>query len=101
MLRGDKIYSSRPTHKTLRRRGIKVVIPEPRDQQQHRRNRGSRGGCPVNLDVKAYRVRNVIKRAYSDMEQWRGLGTRYDRIALTCRAGTVLRAIIQRLNHLP
>ena len=32
MLRGDKAYSSRATRQTLRRRGIKAVIPEPRDQ---------------------------------------------------------------------
>lgn len=34
------------------------------------------------------------------MKQWRGLVTRYDKLALTYRAGTVLRAIIQWLNHL-
>ncbi|WP_156515278.1 IS5 family transposase [Dietzia timorensis] len=100
MLRGDKAYSSRATRRTLRNRGIKAVIPEPRDQQQHRRNRGSRGGRPVDLDVEAYRGRNVIERGYSDVKQWRGLATRYDKLALTYRAGTVLRAIIQWLNHL-
>ncbi len=91
MLRGDKAYSSRATRQTLRRRGIKAVIPEPRDHQQHRRNRGSRGGRPVGLDTEAYRGRNVIERGYSDVKQWRGL---------TYRAGAVLRAIIQWLNHL-
>lgn len=100
MLRGDKAYSSRATRKTLRRRGIKTVIPEPRNQQQHRRNRGSRGGRPVNLDVEAYRGRNVIERGYSDVKQWRGLATRYDKLGLTYRAGAVLRAIVQWLNHL-
>src|SRR5699024_10801223 len=81
-------------------RGIKAVIPEPRDQQQHRRNRGSHGGRPVGLDVEAYRGRNVIERGYSDVKQWRGLATRYDKLGLTYRAGAVLRAIIQWLNHL-
>src|SRR5699024_1962887 len=100
MLRGDKACSSRATRKTLRRRGIKTVIPEPRNQQQHRRNRGSRGGRPVNLDVEAYRGRNVIERGYSDVKQWRGLATRYDKLGLTYRAGAVLRAIVQWLNHL-
>lgn len=100
MLRGDKAYSSRATRQTLRRRGIKAVIPEPSDQQQHRRNRGSRGGRPVGLDMEAYRGRNVIERGYSDVKQWRGLATRYDKLGLTYRAGAVLRAIIQWLNHL-
>src|SRR5690625_5553762 len=71
VLRGDKAYSSRATRQTLRRRGIKAVIPEPRDQQQHRRNRGSRGGRPVGFDMEAYRGRNVIERGYSDVKQWR------------------------------
>lgn len=100
MLRGDKAYFSRATRQTLRRRGIKAVIPEPSDQQQHRRNRGSRGGRPVGLDMEAYRGRNVIERGYSDVKQWRGLATRYDKLGLTYRAGAVLRAIIQWLNHL-
>lgn len=74
------------------------MIPEPRDQQ-HRRNRGSRGGRLVDLDTEAYRGRNVIERGWSDVKQWRGLATRYDNLTLTYRAGAVLRAIIQWLNH--
>ena len=99
MLRGDKAYSSRATRQTLRRRGIKAVIPEPRDQQ-HRRNRGSRGGRPVGLEAEAYRGRNGIERGYSDVKQWRGLTTRYNKLGRAYRAGAVLRAIIQWLNHL-
>lgn len=34
------------------------------------------------------------------MKQWRGLATRYDTLGPTYRAGAVLRAIIQWLNHL-
>ena len=62
---------------------------------RHRRDRGSRGGRPVGLDTEAYRGRNVIERDYSDVKQWRGLATRYDKLGLTYRAGAVLRAIIQ------
>ncbi len=100
MLHGDKAYSSRATRQTLHHRGIKAVILEPRDQQQHRRNRASRGGRPVGLDMEAYRGGNVIERGYSDVKQWRGLATRYDKLGLTYRAGVVLRAIIQCLKHL-
>lgn len=38
MLHGDKAYSSRVTRSTLRRRGIKCVIPEPCEQQKYRQN---------------------------------------------------------------
>ena len=92
MLRGDKAYSSRHPEgalSALRRREIKAVIPEPRDQQQHRRNRASRGGRPVGLEIEAYRGRNVIERGYSDVKQWRGLATRYDKHGLTHRAGAI------------
>lgn len=100
MLRGDKAYSSRAIRAELRRRDIKAVIPERSDQQRHRRNRGSRGGRPVGLDVEAYRGRNVVERGFSDVKQWRGLATRYDKLALTYRAGVVLRAVTQWLKHL-
>ena len=81
MLRGDKAYSSRATRQNLRRRGIKAVIPEPRDQQQHRRNRGSRGGRPVGLDAEAYRGRNVVERCFNRLKNARRVATRYDKTA--------------------
>lgn len=59
-----------------------------------------RGGRPIGLDTEGHLGRNVIERGYGDVKQWRGLATRYDKLALTYRAGTVLRAIIQWLNHL-
>ncbi|OOL27762.1 hypothetical protein GQ85_36620, partial [Rhodococcus rhodochrous] len=66
----------------LRARGIKAVIPEPADQQGHRRRRGARGGRPIGLDADAYKGRNVIERQYAHLKQWRGLATRgpYPRI---------------------
>ncbi len=41
-VRADKAYSSRANRAYLRRRGIACTIPEPADQQQHRKNRGRR-----------------------------------------------------------
>ena len=54
-VRGDKAYSSRAIRSHLRERGIRAVIPEPADQQGHRRRRGSRGGRPVSYDRIDYR----------------------------------------------
>ena len=76
---GDKAYSSRAIRTHLRTRGIKTVIPEPADQQGHRKRRGSHGGRPVGLDAAAYKGRNVIERQYAHLKQWRGLATRYDK----------------------
>jgi transposase len=59
---GDKAYSSRAIRTEPRRRGIVSVIPEPRDQQAHRKRRGPKGGRPVSYDVEVYKGRNVVER---------------------------------------
>jgi hypothetical protein len=48
----------------LRSRGIEAVIPEPRDQQGHRKRRGSHGVRPVSYDPIDYKNRNVIERGF-------------------------------------
>lgn len=90
----DKAYSSRAIRAELRRRGIRAVIPEPRDQQGHRKRRGSSGGRPVTYDVDAYRGRNVVERSFNASKHWRGLATRYDKLAIVYRGGAVLAAIL-------
>ena len=99
-LRGDKAYSSRGTRALLRSRGITAVIPEPADQQGHRKRRGSRGGRPPQFDPVDYRGRNVIERRFCHLKQWRGLATRYDKLAIVYRAAAVLNAIIAWTRHL-
>lgn len=93
-LRGDKAYSSRAIRSHLRGRGIKAVIPEPRDQQGHRSRRGSRGGRPVDLDAADYRNRNVIERRFCHTKQCRGLATRYDKHAVLYRAAVLIHATL-------
>lgn len=90
---GDKAYSSRGTRAALRGRGVKVVIPQPSDQIAHRRRRGSAGGRPPSFDAEVYKGRNVIERSFNDHKQWRGLATRYDKLATVYRGAVVLRAI--------
>ncbi|GAB6987772.1 hypothetical protein JCM10369A_42980 [Nocardioides pyridinolyticus] len=90
---GDKAYSSRGNRAALRSRGIKAVIPQPSDQIAHRKRRGSAGGRPPALDAEAYKGRNVIERSFNDHKQWRGIATRYDKLATTYRGAVVLRAI--------
>ena len=45
----------------LRHRCITSVIPEPAEQQGHRKRRGSRGGRPVSYDRNLYKGRNVVE----------------------------------------
>ena len=91
---GDKAYSSRAIRTHLRARGIKAVIPEPADQQGHRRRRGSAGGRPVGLDSEAYTGRNVIERQDAHLKQWPGLASRYDEYAIVYWAAVVLNAVL-------
>jgi transposase len=95
---GDKAYSSRAIRAELRRRGIVAVIPEPRDQQGHRKRRGSHGGRPVTYDRDLYKGRNVVERSFNALKHWRGLATRYDKLAVVYRGGAVLAAILSWLR---
>jgi transposase len=92
-VRGDKAYSSRANRELLRSRGIKAVIAEPDDQKGNRKRRGSTGGRPPAFDAEDYKQRNTVERSFNVFKQWRGLATRYDKLALTYRGGVVLRAI--------
>jgi transposase len=90
----DKAYSHPSTRMALRRRGIRVVIPEKSDQIAHRSNKGSRGGRPPRFDAELYRDRNVVERAFNRLKGWRGIATRYDKHAHNYRAGVILACIV-------
>jgi transposase len=97
---GDKAYSARAHRALLRSRGIKAVIPEPSGQIRNRKRRGARGGRPPAFDTETYRGRNVVERSFNTVKQWRGLATRYDKLAIVYRGAAVLRAITIWLKHL-
>ncbi|MBU8580028.1 IS5 family transposase [Brevibacterium luteolum] len=99
-LLGDKAYSSKANRSLLRSRKIEAVISEPTDQQGHRLRRGSKGGRPPKFNAIKYKHRNVIERGYARMKQWRGLATRYDKLAIIYRAAIVLNGVIAWLQHL-
>lgn len=78
----------------LRARGITVVIPEKSDQIAARNAKGRGGGRPPAFDAEAYKDRNVVERSFALIKQWRGIATRYDKLAITYRAGAVLHACL-------
>lgn len=47
----------------LRRRGIKAVIPEKRDQAANRKRKGRKGGRPVDHDAGLYKDPRAQARA--------------------------------------
>ena len=95
-----KAYTSGVNRRMLSARGVKAVIPEKSDQIAARKRKGRNGGRPPSIDTAAYRDRNVVERSFARIKQWRGLATRYDKLAITYRAGAVLNAIITWTNEL-
>ena len=95
----DRAYATGVIREQLRRRHIKAVIPAKSDQIAARLRRGSAGGRPNAFDAQAYKDRNLVERSFNKAKQWRGLATRYDKLAITYRAGVTLSAILtwQRL----
>ena len=89
----DNAYSSKAIRAYLRDRGIQCVIPEKEDQKANRKRKGSAGGRPVRYDKEAYKRRHVVERSFNTLKHWRGLATRYDKLALTYRAAAVLQAV--------
>ena len=94
VLIADKAYSHPSTRHALRRRQIRTVIPERRDQAARRQAAGSRGGRPPAFDADIYRDRNVVERCFNRLKQWRAIASRYDKTARNYRSGLVLAAII-------
>ena len=75
----DKAYSSRGNRRYLRKRGIKAVIPEKKDQAANRKKKGSAGGRPVSHDAELYKERNTVERCVNKLRQHRAVATRYDK----------------------
>ncbi|MFI6040917.1 IS5 family transposase [Nocardia sp. NPDC051321] len=96
----DKAYSSASNRSLLRGKGIGSVIPERADQIAHRKRRGRTGGRPPAFDSAAYKGRNVVERAFNKAKHWRGVATRYDKLAMTYRAGFVMALAVEWLKLL-
>lgn len=99
-LLGDKAYSSKTIRKYLRDRSITATIAEPNDQASHRKNRRSRGGRPPKFNSESYNGRNIVEPGFCHLKQWRGIATRYDKLAATYRAAALLHGVIAWTKHL-
>ena len=96
----DRGYATGVIRSHLRERGIVAVIPEKRDSIAARKRKGSKGGRPPAFDEEAYKGRNVVERAFSLAKQWRGLATRYDKLAVVYRGAVVVCALVTWLRVL-
>jgi len=76
------------------------VVPDHQPQPQIRKKSGRYMSMsrPPAFDVDAYKGRNVVERSFNAIKQWRGLATRYDKLAVIYRGGAVLAAILAWLR---
>lgn len=96
----DRAYSSRATRQMLRSRGATAIIPQKSDEIAARLRRGHKGGRPPAFDENHYKQRNLVERSFALLKQWRGLATRYDKLAIVYRAAVVLSACITWTRHI-
>lgn len=94
----DRGYTSGVNRAYLRGRHITTVIPEKSNEIAARKKKGSAGGRPPAFDTEAYKGRNVVERSFNSVKQWRGLATRYDKLAVTYRSAVVLHAVLEWLQ---
>jgi len=90
----DKGYTSGSCRAFLRQRGIPAMIPERRNQREHRKKLGRKGGRPVRFDKEQYKGRNVVERCFLRLKQWRRIATRYDKRAESYLAFLTLASIL-------
>lgn len=96
----DRAYSSGAARRLLRGRRITAVIPQKRDEIAARARRGQAGGRPPAFDEILYKQRNLVERSFALTKQWRGLATRYDKLAIVYRAAVVLSACLTWTRHI-
>src|SRR5271165_6938457 len=83
----DKGYDSDALVETLEERAITAVIP-PRANRKE----------PRETDFALYCERNLVERFFNKLKQYRGISTRYDKLANTFLAGVLLVCVVLWLN---
>ncbi len=75
----DAAYDSNALRQRLIQRGIRPVIPNnPTRKHRH------------PFDPAAYRLRNLIERAFCRLKDWRRIATRYDKLATNYAAAVAI-----------
>lgn len=99
-LRADRAYASKAVRRYLREHKITATIPEKKDVIAARKRKGSKGGRLPTFDAQSYKGRNVVERFFGNLKQWRGVATRYDKLAVVYRAGVMAIAVMTWLKKL-
>lgn len=82
-----KGYDSDALVEKLHERQITPVIPPKANRKE-----------PRTTDFALYRERNLVERFFNTLKQYRGVATRYDKLANTFLAGVLLVCVLIWLN---
>jgi len=83
----DRAYDADHLTVPLRERGVNIVIPSTSSRRQ-----------AIPHDVDAYKRRNLVERFFCRLKSFRGIATRYDKLAINFRAATLLAAALASPN---
>jgi transposase len=83
----DKGYDSDALVASLEARGITAVIPPKANRKE-----------PRETDFALYRERHLVERFFGKLKQYRGIATRFDKLANTFIAGVQLVCVLIWLN---
>ncbi len=82
-------------------RGSPRSSPSPTTRSPTGSAKGRRGGRPPAFDKVAYRRRNQVERGFNRRKHWRGLATRYDKLAANFQATLDLVETLDWLRAVP
>ena len=83
----DKGYDSNALVETLEERGVTPVIPPKANRKE-----------PRKTDFVLYCERNLVERFFNKLKQYRGIATRFDKLATTFLTGVLLVCVLIWLN---
>ena len=83
----DKGYDSDALVESLEARDITPVIASKANRKEQRKT-----------DFVRYRERNLVEPFFGKIKQYRGIATRYDKLASTFMAGALLVSVLIWLN---
>ncbi|WP_432420361.1 transposase [Nocardia neocaledoniensis] len=93
----DKVYSSAAIRELLRGGNRSCDPATIRSGRQQERS-WTYWWTPAGVRFRCLQGRNAVERAFNKVKHWRGVATRYDKLACAFRAGIVMALVVEWLG---